>query len=148
MDRFLPLLASMARVPNARQAGYRHRLASKRISTLLEVEKSSGKNWSPRPFDGYPGSDPQHERCQFPAGCTKAPRRIAQAWNRCVQATVAKYMVKHRKPPSQTWRTFLENHVKSTQTYRMHQLPMSKNPHSKSTQCRHTVLKCVNLVLP
>jgi len=28
------------------------------------------------------------------------------------QATVAKYMVKHRKPPSQTWRTFLENHVK------------------------------------
>jgi hypothetical protein len=28
------------------------------------------------------------------------------------QATVAKYMVKHRMPPSQTWRTFLENHVK------------------------------------
>src|ERR1035438_8226516 len=25
--------------------------------------------------------------------------------------TVAKYMVKRRKPPSQTWRTFLENHV-------------------------------------
>jgi putative transposase len=28
------------------------------------------------------------------------------------QATVAKYMIKHRKPPAQTWRTFLENHVK------------------------------------
>jgi putative transposase len=28
------------------------------------------------------------------------------------QATVAKHMVKHRKPPSPTWRTFLENHVK------------------------------------
>jgi hypothetical protein len=28
------------------------------------------------------------------------------------QATVAKYMVKHRKPPSPSWRTFLENHVK------------------------------------
>src|SRR5882762_1920460 len=27
------------------------------------------------------------------------------------QATVAKYMVRQRKPPSQTWRTFLENHV-------------------------------------
>jgi putative transposase len=26
-------------------------------------------------------------------------------------ATVAKYMVRQRKPPSQTWRTFLENHV-------------------------------------
>jgi transposase InsO family protein len=28
------------------------------------------------------------------------------------QATVAKYMVKCHKPPSQTWRTFLENHVR------------------------------------
>jgi putative transposase len=29
------------------------------------------------------------------------------------QATVARYMVRSRRPPSQTWRTFLENHVKS-----------------------------------
>jgi transposase InsO family protein len=28
------------------------------------------------------------------------------------EATVAKYMVCHRKPPSQTWRTFLANHMK------------------------------------
>src|SRR5262244_275027 len=27
------------------------------------------------------------------------------------QACVAKYMVRHPKPPSQTWRTFLANHV-------------------------------------
>ena len=27
--------------------------------------------------------------------------------------TVAKHMLRHRKPPSQTWRTFLENHLKS-----------------------------------
>ena len=27
------------------------------------------------------------------------------------QSTVAKYMVRQRKPPSQTWRTFLDNHV-------------------------------------
>ena len=27
------------------------------------------------------------------------------------QATVAKYIVRHRRPPSQTWRTFLKNHV-------------------------------------
>jgi len=27
------------------------------------------------------------------------------------QTTVAKYMVRERKPPSQTWRTFLNNHV-------------------------------------
>jgi len=28
------------------------------------------------------------------------------------EATVAKYMVRHRKPPSQTWRTFMANHMK------------------------------------
>lgn len=28
------------------------------------------------------------------------------------QATVAKYMVRHRKPPSQTWRIFLNNHAR------------------------------------
>jgi putative transposase len=28
------------------------------------------------------------------------------------QATVSKYMVRHYKPPSQTWRTFLKNHAK------------------------------------
>ncbi len=28
------------------------------------------------------------------------------------QATVSKYMVRHRKPPSQSWRTFLKNHAR------------------------------------
>ena len=28
------------------------------------------------------------------------------------QATVSKYLVRHRKPPSQSWRTFLTNHAK------------------------------------
>jgi hypothetical protein len=28
------------------------------------------------------------------------------------EATVAKYMVRYRKPPSQTWRTLLANHMK------------------------------------
>jgi hypothetical protein len=27
------------------------------------------------------------------------------------ESTVARYMVRHQKPPSQTWRTFLDNHV-------------------------------------
>jgi transposase InsO family protein len=31
---------------------------------------------------------------------------------RIAQATVAKYMIHHPKPPSQTWRTFLNNHMK------------------------------------
>ncbi|MBF0382862.1 MAG: DDE-type integrase/transposase/recombinase, partial [Magnetococcales bacterium] len=31
-----------------------------------------------------------------------------------VESTVAKYMIKPEKPPSQTWKTFLENHMGST----------------------------------
>jgi putative transposase len=31
---------------------------------------------------------------------------------RVSETTVAKYMVRHRRPPTQTWRTFLTNHVK------------------------------------
>jgi transposase InsO family protein len=29
------------------------------------------------------------------------------------ETSVGKYMVRHRKPPSQTWRTFLDNHVRT-----------------------------------
>src|SRR2546427_7873788 len=29
------------------------------------------------------------------------------------ETSVSKYMVRRRKPPSQTWRTFLDNHMKS-----------------------------------
>jgi putative transposase len=29
------------------------------------------------------------------------------------QATVANYLVRHRRPPSQNWRTFLKNHMHS-----------------------------------
>jgi hypothetical protein len=30
------------------------------------------------------------------------------------ETSVGKYIIRHRRPPSQTWRTFLENHMKST----------------------------------
>lgn len=30
------------------------------------------------------------------------------------ESTIAKYMIKERKPPSQTWKTFLKNHMHST----------------------------------
>jgi hypothetical protein len=29
------------------------------------------------------------------------------------ETSVSKYLVRRHKPPSQTWRTFLDNHVKS-----------------------------------
>ncbi len=43
-----------------------------------------------------------------------APRIISELallGHEVAEGTVAKYMVRNRKPPSQTWRTFLANHV-------------------------------------
>jgi hypothetical protein len=37
--------------------------------------------------------------------------RTAQLGIDVCQATVAKYMRRRRQPPSQTWRTFLDNHI-------------------------------------
>ena len=51
----------------------------------------------------------EHEFVQFVAAQTRRSQTFSREVSR---ATVAKYMVKHRKPPSQTWRTFFENHVK------------------------------------
>src|SRR5258708_39838490 len=47
-----------------------------------------------------------------PWGAPRIHGELQQLGIHLAQATVAKYMVRHRKPPSQTWRTFLENHSK------------------------------------
>jgi len=44
-------------------------------------------------------------------GCAPDPRRTAQAQHRGHQAKVAKYMVRRRETPSQSWRTSLRHHV-------------------------------------
>ena len=45
------------------------------------------------------------------------------------QAAVSKYMVRHRKPPSQTWRSFLDNHLHDLVSVDFFTLPTA------STQC-------------
>ena len=45
-----------------------------------------------------------------------APRIHGELWKlgfELSQATVAKYLVRHRRPPSQNWGTFLKNHMHS-----------------------------------
>ena len=44
-------------------------------------------------------------------GAPRIVSELALLGHDVVKATVAKYMVRTRKPPSQTWRTFLDNHV-------------------------------------
>ena len=44
-------------------------------------------------------------------GAPRIVSELALLGHDVAEGTVAKYMVKRRKPPSQTWRTFLDNHV-------------------------------------
>jgi transposase InsO family protein len=45
-------------------------------------------------------------------GATKIHGELLKLGFELSESTVAKYMVRHRRPPSQTWRAFLENHAK------------------------------------
>ena len=44
-------------------------------------------------------------------GAPRIQSERALLGHKVAESSVAKYMVRGRKPPSQTWRTFLENHV-------------------------------------
>ena len=74
--------------------------------------------WRSRHKGGRPGIDPQIRaliRRMTTANMWGAPRihgELLKLGMDVSQATVSKYMPRRRKPPSQTWRTFLDNHVK------------------------------------
>jgi transposase InsO family protein len=46
-------------------------------------------------------------------GAPRIRNELARIGIEVSRSTVAKYMVRHRKPPSPTWRSFLDNHVKT-----------------------------------
>jgi transposase InsO family protein len=48
-----------------------------------------------------------------PLGRSADSRRIAQTGIDIGETSVSKYLIRRHKPPSQTWRTFLDNHVKT-----------------------------------
>jgi len=93
-------LARLAQFPHTVQARHGHRLASKRISALLEVEEPPGRI-------GPPGTareigelirDMRNENVLW--GATRLHGELLKLGIEVSQATVAKYMVKRPKPPS------------------------------------------------
>jgi putative transposase len=75
--------------------------------------------WRSRPKGGRPGIDPEIRRLikrMATANMWGAPRihgELLKLGIKISEATVSKYLPRRRKPPSQTWRSFLENHVGS-----------------------------------
>ena len=95
-----------------RRARNGDRLASKRVPVVLAMEESAGRTGKACDRLGGSGVDPQDELGQSALGSAADPRGTTQARIEVSQATVAKYMVRRRQPPSQTWRTFLNTHAK------------------------------------
>src|SRR5437867_6138302 len=83
-------------------------LAPAGISALLGVEESAPIRSAPDQYRA-PRSDSADELRQ-----SSAPRIHGELLKLGVtvsQATVSKYMIRPRRPPSQAWRTFLKNHA-------------------------------------
>jgi len=75
--------------------------------------------WKSRRCEGRPSVSPEVRNLIRKMGLADprwgAPRihgELLKIGIEVSQATVAKYMARNRKPPSQTWRTFLKNHAK------------------------------------
>jgi putative transposase len=45
-------------------------------------------------------------------GSAADPSRTSSAWLRGCRINCAKYRLRSRKPPSQTWKSFLQNHAR------------------------------------
>ena len=75
--------------------------------------------WKSRPRQGgRPAIDPEvrelirtMSRNNIGWGAPRIHGELQMLGIRVCESTVAKYMIRHHNPPSQTWRTFLDNHV-------------------------------------
>ena len=95
------------------QAGDGYRLASKVLPDISGPGSRDGGSRDDRPCransEGLSGAG-----CLGRIRCGAAPRihgELRMLGFEVSEAAVFKYMPRHPKPPSQTWRTFLENHV-------------------------------------
>src|SRR4051794_11361782 len=104
-------VAQLEICPRDRSAGNCPRLASEGVSGVLELEDPARQTGQASGSSGNQAIDSDAQQEQSNVGSTPDSWRTAKARHRNHRADVAKYMVRHRTPPSQTWRSFLANHI-------------------------------------
>ena len=93
---------------------HRRRLASQGLSLVLELEDSARHARAADSAEGSARVDSHHEpRISALGRSARIYGELLKLGIAIGETSVSKYMVRHRRPPSQTWRTFLDNHVKS-----------------------------------
>src|SRR5215475_4441354 len=108
----MPGLERLAICLGHRQAGNRDRLASQGLSAVLDLESAS---WPTRPstcVERGPPTDSADEPRQSSLGAPRIHGELLKLGIDIGETSVGKYLVHRRNPPSQTWQTFLDNHIK------------------------------------
>ena len=85
-------------------------MASQRLSPLLDLEEPSA-NRSTEDQHGGARANQKMSRENPLWGAPRIHGELLKLGIDISQATVAKYRVRNPRPPSQSWRTFLDNHV-------------------------------------
>ena len=103
-----------------RWSGWRDALIVVKPATVIRWHRAGFRRywaWRSRPRGGRPAIDPAVRKLisqMATANMWGAPRihgELLKLGIHVSEATVSKYLPRRRKPPSQTWRAFLENHV-------------------------------------
>jgi hypothetical protein len=103
-------MGGVANCTRHRETGNRHRLASSGLPPVLDWKSRSHVGRPPLPADVRALIRTMSEANTF-WGAPRIHGELLKLGIDVSQATVAKYMIRHRQPPSQTWRTFLRNHI-------------------------------------
>ncbi len=80
-------------------------------SPVLDLEGALRPTRTTRHFARGPSADPQDVQENPSWGAPRIHGELLKLGFNVGESSVSKYIVRNRKPPSQTWRTFLENHA-------------------------------------
>ncbi len=108
----MPIVSSLKVEAPDHAAIRAERLTSSRLRTVKLLFAVFYARWPSEAVSGGPAVDHRNQPCQpalgwlrgFAANCSSLPSMSARR-------TVAKYMARNRRPPSQGWKTFLRNHA-------------------------------------
>jgi hypothetical protein len=85
--------------------------SSKEIPATRDQAESKGETGTPGHRERRPRPHPPHVLGKPALGFPRIVGELQEIGIRLPKSTVEKYRVRHRKPPSPTWRAFLKNHV-------------------------------------
>ena len=87
--------------------------AQEAIPRILDMEGTCGQKSQTNRRERNARTDPAHEPRKPNMGSSARPWRASKTRNPDRRSSVSKYLVRPWRQPSQTWRTFLENHIDS-----------------------------------